>query len=73
MINFLTVGVRVSRPITERDTVIWSVTWRFNKKYALLFSTLCAYWTQLAAAVIPRLLWTAFRFAQPFLINTKIK
>jgi ATP-binding cassette subfamily C (CFTR/MRP) protein 1 len=39
----------------------------------LLFSTLRAYWTQYAAAVIPRLLWTAFKFAQPFLINTTIK
>jgi ATP-binding cassette subfamily C (CFTR/MRP) protein 1 len=39
----------------------------------LLISTLRAYWTQYAAAVIPRLLWTAFKFAQPFLINTTIK
>jgi ATP-binding cassette subfamily C (CFTR/MRP) protein 1 len=42
------------------------------KKYALLLATLRAYWPQFAAAFVPRLLWTAFKFAQPFLINTTI-
>lgn len=34
--------------------------------------TLRAYWLQFASAIAPRLLWTAFKFAQPFLINTTI-
>jgi ATP-binding cassette subfamily C (CFTR/MRP) protein 1 len=39
----------------------------------LLLATLRAYWPQFFAAFFPRLLWTAFKFAQPFLINTMIK
>jgi ATP-binding cassette subfamily C (CFTR/MRP) protein 1 len=38
----------------------------------LLLATLGAYRLQFAAAFVPRLFWTAFKFAQPFLINTTI-
>jgi ATP-binding cassette subfamily C (CFTR/MRP) protein 1 len=39
----------------------------------LLLATLRGYWPQFVAAFFPRLLWTAFKFAQPFLINTTIE
>lgn len=39
----------------------------------MLLATLSAYSPQFLAAFVPRLLWTAFKFAQPFLINTTIK
>ena len=37
-----------------------------------MLATLKAYRAQFAAAAIPRLCWTAAKFAQPFLINTTI-
>lgn len=38
-----------------------------------MFATIRAYWSQFITAFVPRLLWTAFKFAQPFLINTTIQ
>jgi ATP-binding cassette, subfamily C (CFTR/MRP), member 1 len=40
-----------------------------ENKFALLFAAFEAYMVDFLAGVIPRLLFTGFRFAQPFLIN----
>jgi hypothetical protein len=40
-----------------------------SKKYAFLFATFRAYAVALLSGVLPRLLLSGFRFAQPFLIT----